>query len=177
MALGTQVRQEWGRAGEGGNIYRSLHPESLQVLAAAPREDIALHAIFAGCKACGSPGIFSAGLSWKKGPSRLASTEGALTGDTCVKAFTRAQGLHLHFLLKDQLYVVMATNASCVMAESDVSTAAFTDDASMERTVFSNFQQTSRNFASGYLQAVTLTDLLPKMLCKAQACQISSFRF
>lgn len=64
-----------------------------------------------------------------------------------------------------------------LLAESDVSIAALTDDASVERTIFSSFQETSRNFASGYLHAVILTDLLPKMLCITQACQILSFVF
>lgn len=37
-------------------------------------------------------GILSAGLPWKQGPSRLASTEGALTDSTSLKAFTYAYG-------------------------------------------------------------------------------------
>lgn len=71
----------------------------------------------------------------------------------------------------------MATNASYVMAESDLLIAVPTDDASVEQTIFSSFQQTSKNFTSGNLQVIILADLLFKMLCITQACQILSFIF
>lgn len=71
----------------------------------------------------------------------------------------------------------MASNASYIMAESDILIAVPTDDASVEQTIFSSFQQTSKNFASGNLQVIILADLLLKMLCITQTCQILSFIF
>lgn len=94
-APGTQVRHGWGWADEGREhlqISQSWKPPSPGSCPKIGRCLSCHHQVKPAVAQPWGIGILSAGLSWKKGPSGLASIEGALIDGTCVKAFIHAHG-------------------------------------------------------------------------------------
>lgn len=111
-----------GEAGVG-NIYRSLHREILQVLAAAPEWDIPCHTSFAEGQSCGGPSSLLGSLeegSLQAGLHRGHSLMAKKPNFTHVKASHKPVGLHLCFFSKEQLHLAMTTNAFCIVAGCEV---------------------------------------------------------
>lgn len=104
-----------GEAGLG-NIYRSLHREIFQVLAAAPKWDIPCHTPFAGIQACGGPALLSAGLTGGRVPPGWAPSRPLTDGKKTPNFYTFenfTQGAAP--LLPFQRTIAFSNNKQCLL--------------------------------------------------------------